>query len=94
MIDRRRIGRYPLIYIHNNKRKHKVMLLQDILQRLLWDILLSLLYKITPQDFAPKIVFIISIEVYSDILTGGYAITTTIYTVIFSVYTDIIIICC
>ena len=43
------------------------------------------------QDFAPLIVFIVSIEVYSDILTGGYAVTT-IYTVIFSVYTDIIII--
>ena len=45
------------------------------------------------QDFAPLIVFIVSIEVYSDILTGGYAVTT-IYTVIFSVYPDIIIIYC
>ena len=45
------------------------------------------------QDFAPLIVFIVSIEVYSDILTGGYAVTT-IYTVIFSVYTDSIIIYC
>ena len=42
-------------------------------------------------DFAPLIVFIVSIEVYSDILTGGYAITTIIYSYI-SVYTDIIII--
>ena len=25
------VGRYPLIYIDNNKRKHKVMLLQYIL---------------------------------------------------------------
>ena len=41
------------------------------------------------QDFAPLIVFIVFIEVYSDILTGGYAITTIIYS-LFSVYTDIL----
>ena len=39
-----------------------------------------------PQDFAPLIVFIISIEVYSDILTGGYAVTTIIYSYIFCIY--------
>ena len=38
------------------------------------------------QDFAPLIVFIIFIEVYSDILTGGYAVTTTIYSYIFCIY--------
>ena len=38
------------------------------------------------QDFAQLIVFIISIEVYSDILTGGYAVTTTIYSYIFCIY--------
>ena len=38
------------------------------------------------QDFAPLIVFIVSIEVYSDILTGGYAITTIIYSYIFCIY--------
>lgn len=38
------------------------------------------------QDFAPLIVFIISIEVYSDILTGGYAVTTIIYSYIFCIY--------
>ena len=39
-----------------------------------------------PQDFAPPIVFIVSIEVFSDILTGGYAVTTTIYSYIFCIY--------
>ena len=86
MIDRRELVDTPYIYIDKNKRKYKVMLLQDILQRLLWDILLSLLYKITPQDFAQLIFFIVSNEVYSDILTGGYAVTAIIYSYIFCIY--------
>lgn len=74
------IGRYPLIYIDNNKRKYKVMLLQYILCTP--EFTVGYIVITAVQDY-PKICitnsFIISIEVYSDILTGGYAVTTVIY---------------
>ena len=67
---------FLLLYTqYNNKLKYKVLLL-----------LLQLIYKTTPPRFCTTDSFYYIHEVYSDILTGGYAVTTTIYSYIFCIY--------